>query len=514
MKITVLCFALFLIIIGCNKPTNSTSPIESTSMKNNNNYGIFENKASIGYPAKKGTVEYGFDNQNYTLTGSGINMWAKNDQFQYLYKTIQGDFILRAHIKFVGEGVDPHRKIGWIVRNNLSGDSPHVNATIHGDGLTSLQFRKTDGGITDQIESTDKAPDVVQLERIGNTYYMSTAKFGEPFTTVKVEDINLRNEVFVGIYVCSHNAEVIEKAIFSNVKIIKPAAPDFKPYQDYIGSTMEIMNVETGHRKSLFYAAHSLQAPNWVNNDQDLVYNSNGFLYRYNFDTQEVVQINSGFAINNNNDHVFSFDESILGISHHNSNDGGASSLYIMDPKGDSIPKKITKDGVGASYLHGISPDNKTLLFTGNRNNKYDIFSINVDTQEEIQLTDTENLDDGSEFSPDGKYIYFNSNRTGNMQLWKMKADGSEQEQLTNDTNYKDWFPHVSPNGKWIVFISFPPTINFGDHPFYKHCTIRLMPIEGGKPTIIAYIYGGQGTINVPSWSKDSKQIAFVTNSN
>jgi TolB protein len=514
MKQILLGTALFSILIACNQPEKPTSSTEFSTMKTHNNYGIFENQTNIGAPKNKGTIEYNPNSQDYTLTGSGINLWAKNDQFQYVYKSIQGDFILRAHIKFIGDGANPHRKIGWIIRNNLSGNSPQVNACIHGDGLTSLQYRKTDGGITEQVESPDKAPNVVQLERRGNTYYMSTAKFGEPFKTVKVEDVNLRNEVFVGIYVCSHNPEVIEKAIFSNVKIIKPAAQNFQPYQDYIGSTVEIMDIETGHRKSLFYSAHSLQAPNWVNNDKELVYNSNGFLYRYNFDTEEVVQINSGFATNNNNDHVFSFDETLLGISHHNSEDKGISSIYIMDPKGDSIPKKITKDGVGASYLHSISPDKKTLLFTGNRNNKYDIFSINVDTQKEIQLTDTKNLDDGSEYTPDGKYIYFNSNRTGNMQLWKMKADGSKQEQLTFDTNYKDWFPHVSPDGKWVVFISFPPTINFGDHPFYKQCTIRLMPISGGKPKIIAYIYGGQGTMNVPSWSKDSKRIAFVTNSN
>jgi len=503
---------LFL-LIGCKQsvPTNSaiTSP-----MNENKNLGIFENQTNVGHPEISGSVYYNDDNQEYTLKGSGINMWANNDQFQFLYKSIQGDFIVRARMKFIGEGVDPHRKIGWIVRNSLNGDAPHVNATVHGDGLTSLQYRATIGGETKEVVSIDKAPDVIQLERRGDTYFMSTAKFGEPFTTVQLKDLELKNEVFIGLYVCAHNKDVIEEAIFSNVRIIKPAAPDFEPYRDYLGSNLEIMNVISGHRKLLFQSAHSLQAPNWVDNDKELVYNSNGFLYRYNFDNKSVAQINTGFANNNNNDHVFSFDEKILGISHHNSDDQNDSSIYIMEPKGDSLPRKITKDGIGASYLHGISPDNKTLIYTANRNGKYDLFSIDVDTREEIQLTDTKDLDDGSEYSPDGKYIYFNSNRTGNMQLWRMNSDGSNPEQLTFDTNYKDWFPHVSPDGKWIAFISFPPSINFGDHPFYKHCTLRLMPSNGGEPKIIAYIYGGQGSINVPSWSKDSKHIAFVTNSN
>ena len=494
---------------------STLSNLEASAQQMNSyspQFGIFENQTNIGNPAKEGSISYNPEEQEYTIAGSGINMWADSDQFQYLYKSIQGDFILRAQVKFLGDGTDPHRKIGWIVRNNLSGNSPHVNASIHGDGLTSLQYRKTPGAITEQIESTDKAPDVVQLERRDNVYYMSTAKFGEPLTTVKLEGVDLRNEVFVGLYVCSHNPDVIEKAVFSNVRIIKPAAPDFQPYRDYIGSNMEIMNVETGHRKVLFYSAHSIQAPNWVNDDKELVYNSNGYLYRYNFEIGEVKQVNTGFATGNNNDHVFSFDESILGISNHNPDDNGTSSIYLMDPKGDSIPKKITKDGVGASYLHSISPDNKTIIFTANRKDKYDIYGIDLDTNKEFQITDTKDLDDGSEYSPNGKYIYFNSNRTGTMQLWRIDADGKNPKQLTTDTNYKDWFPHISPDGKWILFISFPPDIPFSDHPFYKQCTLRLMPVEGGTPKIVGYIYGGQGSINVPSWSKDSKHIAFVTN--
>ena len=492
----------------------SISQTKDSIMSNmNNQLGIFENQTNIGKPINEGTVDYDVDKQEYTIAGSGLNMWFGNDQFQYLYKSIQGDFILRARVKFIGEGVDPHRKVGWIIRNNLSGNSPHVNASIHGDGLTSLQYRKTNGGETEQIESSDTAPDIVQLERRGGTYIMSTAKFGEPFTTVKIEDVNLRNEVFVGLYVCSHNSSVIEHAIFSNVRIIKPTPSDFQPYRDYIGSNMEIMNVITGHRKVLFYSAHSLQAPNWIDDDKQLVYNSNGFLYKYRFRTKEVKQINTGFAINNNNDHVFSFDEKVLGISNHNQEDEGTSSLYIMNPRGDSIPKKITHNGVGASYLHSISPDNKTMIFTANRKGKYDIYGIDIETRKEFQLTDTKDLDDGSEYSRDGKYIYFNSNRTGNMQLWRMDADGGNPEQLTFDENYKDWFPHISPDGKWIAFISFPSDIDFGSHPFYKHCVLRIMPISGGTAKIIAYIYGGQGTINVPSWSKDSKHIAFVTNS-
>jgi Tol biopolymer transport system component len=151
------------------------------------------------------------------------------------------------------------------------------------------------------------------------------------------------------------------------------------------------------------------------------------------------------------------------------------------------------------------------MLFTGNRNGIYNIFSVEVKSGKEEQLTDYPTLDDGPEFSANGKYIYFNSVRSGTMQLYRMKANGKKQTQLTFD-DYNNWFPHVSPDQKWIVFISFPKDINPSEHPFYKHCMLRIMPFNGGEPKVLAHIYGGQGTINVPSWSPDSRRIAFVAN--
>ncbi len=475
--------------------------------------GLFDNHLDIGEVENPGFVSFQEEKQVYTIGGSGKNMWFGEDEFHYLWTTMQGDFILRAEVEFLGSGIDPHRKAGWIVKNDLNSETPHVNVSVHGDGLTSLQYRTTSAGDTEEVVSTDSLPSVIQLERRGDEFIMSTSTYGEPFIEVKTLNSGIKNQVYVGLYVCSHNPEVIEVAKFRNVRIISPAAPDFQPYRDYIGSHLEVMEVSTGHRTIIHSDANSIQAPNWIPNGDKLIYNSQGRLYQYDLRQGKIGPLNTGFAINNNNDHVLTFDGSLLGISNHSQDDNNQSTLYYLPAEGDSTPVQVTPKGAGNSYLHGWSPDNKKMIFTGLRNDQHDIYSVDISTGEEVQLTNQGSLDDGAEYSPNGRHIFFNSARSGKMQLWRMNADGSNQIQLTSD-KYNDWFPHVSPDNKWIAFISFAEDIDPNDHPFYKQCLIRIMPYEGGSPKIIAYIYGGQGSINVPSWSPDSKFISFVSNSN
>jgi Tol biopolymer transport system component len=272
------------------------------------------------------------------------------------------------------------------------------------------------------------------------------------------------------------------------------------------------MDVATGTRRILHTSPDSLQAPNWTNDGKALIYNSKGRLYRFAVKGKTPVTpiaIDTDFATNNNNDHVLSFDGKMLAISHHSREDENRSIVYVVPVQGGK-PRRITAKG--PSYLHGWSPDGKFLIYTGQRDGELDIYKIPTAGGEEVALTSAKGLDDGSEFTPDGKYIYFNSVRSGTMQIWRMKPDGSNQEQVTND-EYNNWFPHISPDGKWIVILSFSKDVAPADHPFYKQVYIRLMPATGGNPRVLAYLYGGQGTINVPSWSPDSKRIAFVSNS-
>ena len=484
--------------------------LSSVALKAQQNpLGIFDDHLDVGSPVLKGSASYNPGTQEYTMEGAGMNMWSNIDQFHFLYKKIKGDFIISATVRFIGKGTADHRKIGIIARDKLTTDSRYADACVHGDELSSLQYRTEDGAQTEQVILSSYHPAHIELQRIGNLFTFSAATAGENYKSVSKE-LPLNNEVYAGLFICSHIDTVMEKAVFSNVRITIPAPADFRPYRDYIGSNLEIMDVFTGNRKILHSAPNSLQAPNWTTDGKYLVYNSEGLLYRYGLDHGKIEKLNTGFANQNNNDHVLSFDGKQIAISHH-AGEKRISTLYILPVTGSDNPTQVTSPGSGHSYLHGWSPDGKRLVFTGQRNNQYDIWAVDIKSKKEYQLTNTPSLDDSPEYSPDGKWIYFNSVRTGTMKLWRMKPDGSAQEQVTFD-EYNDWFPHFSPDGKWIVYLSYPKEINPTEHPWYMKVRLRLMPASGGVPKTIDYVYGGQGTINVPSWSPDSKKIAFVSN--
>lgn len=272
-------------------------------------------------------------------------------------------------------------------------------------------------------------------------------------------------------------------------------------------SVLETVDVLTGQRRIRATFDYVIEAPNWMRDGQTLIYNQSGCLYRFDLATAKSTRIDSGYATHCNNDHVLSPDNTQIAVSHHTQEDG-QSRIYVI-PFSTGLPQLITP--LAPSYLHGWSPDGQRLAYCASRHGEYDVYTIAVQGGVETRLTDAPGLSDGPEYAPDGEAIWFNSVRTGLMQVWRMRVDGSQQTQMTFSER-NNWFPHVSPDGQTIAFISYRQgDVAPGDHPPNKHVEIRLMSSAGGEERTLVTLFGGQGTINVNSWSPDSRQLAFVS---
>lgn len=276
-----------------------------------------------------------------------------------------------------------------------------------------------------------------------------------------------------------------------------------------IESTLEVLDLASGQRQIVYRAPEHFEAPNWSRDGNFWVFNRAGKLCRLDRGSANPVVIDTGFADRNNNDHGISPNGTQLVISHHAQEVGGDSLIYVLPIQGGT-PRKITARG--PSYWHGWSPDGNTLVYTAGRPGKpsFNILACALNGGEEVFLTDTDTLDDGPDYSPDGRHIYFNSHRSGVMQIWRMEEDGANPTQMVR-SDCSDWFPHPSPDGKRVVFLRYLSDLG-QDHPFGKDVQLMsLDPETGVVEALTGVFFGGQGTINVPSWSPDSKRLAFVS---
>src|SRR5690606_8649965 len=247
--------------------------------------GIFKHSKDIGNPKNKGSATYDEVTQTYTLTGSGYNIWFERDEFHYVYNKMGGNFIITANFQFIGKGTDPHRKIGLMIRESDDEKAASINATLHGDGLTVLQWRELRGAYMrdpeDEIFSPKSNYTILQLERAGEEIIMRAAHPGEPLQVIGSHKMTaFRDSVLVGLFISSHNPDVVEQALAWNVRIDRPVADDYNPgRQGWLGCRLETMNVFDGKRKVIYEKDGRFEAPNWTPDGKSLLINMDGLLY-------------------------------------------------------------------------------------------------------------------------------------------------------------------------------------------------------------------------------------------
>ncbi|HEV3255957.1 MAG TPA: hypothetical protein VG013_03685 [Gemmataceae bacterium] len=483
---------LMLGILFPEAPLGAASPV-----------GSFETDGDVGKPAHAGSTRYDAAHHRYRVSGGGQNMWERTDAFHFVWKRMSGDVSLAADIRWRGAGKNPHRKACLVVRQDLEAGSLYADAALHGDGLASLQYRETAGGLTYEIQSDVSMPARIGIEKQGDRFFMLAARESQRLRRAGGSiKLPMKEPFYVGLGVCAHDDRVVETAEFVDVRLAnekhRPAA------RPRVESTLEIVDIGSKNRRVLYHAAGLFEAPNWTPDGRFLLFNAKGHMYRLPSRGGEPQLVDTGAADRCNNDHGLSADGKQLAVSSQHGSDG-KSRIYLL-PIGGGKPRQLTPRG--PSYWHGWSPDGQTVVYCAERGGEFDVYAIPAAGGQERRLTTAPGLDDGPEYTPDGKHIYFNSERTGRMQIWRMRPDGGGQEQVTSD-GYNDWFPHPSPDGKWLVFLSYDKGVR--GHPANKDVLLRMMPLRGGGVRVLAQVFGGQGTVNVPSWSPDGRRLAFVS---
>ena len=490
------------------------------------NLGPFEGSGDVGVTPEKGKVEIDGATGEIRVTGGGANIWGVADAFQFAWKKMSGDVALTADVHFIGAGAVAHRKAALMIRQTLDADSAYADVALHGDGLTSLQYRPTAAALTletkQEAKSDLSAPVHIRIERRGDRFTMLAGKPGGPLTTTGPASVTLHDPVYVGLAVGSHDANVLETAVFSNVSV--QALPAARPPQPRYSSKISIYDLRDKSIRTVYQADTVFEAPNWSPDGKYLLVNSGGRLFHIPVDgagpaTPEPVNIDTSLRLNN--DHAPSPDGKMIAFSASSATSRG-SQVYLCNADGSNTHVMVSET---PSYFHGWSPDGKYLAYVhqhpaanGGPAN-YDIFRIPAAGGQSEQLDSNAGYDDGPDYSPDGKWIYFNSDRAGGWDVWRIPANGAgsgdeKAERVTSD-EMEDWFPHPSPDSKWLLFLSFAKGVATHNDKL-PGTQLRMMPMPGAhlakspKIEVVTTFFGGQGTINVNSWSPDSKRFAYV----
>ncbi len=457
----------------------------------------------IGVVEMSGRASY--SDGTFTVQGT-LDIWGNKDGFHYVYQPFTGDGQIIARVTQV-ENTNNHAKAGVMIRETLDADAKHATMVVTAtDGVQFLR-RLAAGDITypnNPRINKGLMPYWVKLVRRGDQFTGYESTDGTNWVFTGSDAVSMTKDVFVGLVVSSHQGKVLNTSKLDQVRI-RPNSPE--PPQ--LHSHVTIMSADGKFKQVIFSAAGRFEAPNWSPDGKYLLVNSAGKAWRIpiNGGQPGLIPLGSLGAINN--DHGISPDGKLLAVS------VNGAPVFVLPVSGGEA-RRVTQDS--PSYFHGWSPDGKTLAYVAKKYESFDIFSASLDGGEPKRLTTHPAHEDGPDFSPDGKWIYYNSDRAGGGDIWRIPADGggggdSKAERVTSD-DYVDWFPHPSPNGKWLLFLSYRKGTQ--GHPANQNVLLRIMPlpgdkIEGERIVELEKLFGGQGTINVASWSPDSQRFAFVS---
>jgi hypothetical protein len=505
--------------------------------------GEFEAHADIGITPGAGGAVYDAVQKTYTVTGGGNNLWAKVDAAHFAWKKMSGDVSFAADIAFLPNPngpSDPHRKACLIIRQSLEADSAYVDAALHGDGLTALQFRDTKGAPTREVMSNVVGPVRLRIEKRGDAFTLYVARAGEdPKYAGASYNLKLQEPFYVGLAVGAHNGNDtstrVESVVFSKVEL-KNSVPAGTPQ---LYSTLETQasnpvnanQTQNTDRVVLYVTPGSIEGPLWLPDNTGVVFSRAGRLYKLPIklpvrarlpdgkqgpaptlgaapladgepvpiETGRINAITRVHGLSPDGTHVIFVDRS------QGAPPAGQQrpppNTYLV-PLAGGTPRLLTPNtGAGSS----LSSDGKTFAF--DTDTVPDIFTIPVDGSAPAKrLTRGQGKNYGPQFSRNGEFILFCSDRSGCMQIWRMKPDGSEPAQLTNDEN-NHWFPRLSPNDNYAAFITYPKGVA-GDPP-NSPVEIRRLNLASGANDQMARLIGGPAS--APTFSPTGSQLTFVS---
>jgi len=474
--------------------------------------GLFEGQSDVGSVSPPGIAAFDKTAQSYTLSAAGANLWAKEDAFHFLWKKAAGDFVLTADVAFppasYPHAPNPHRKAVLMIRQDLDADSAYVDAAPHGAGLTALQYRPQKGAATQDIELNIDFPKTVRLEKRGDVLTLYLSEHGEALHQAGASITqHFAEPYYLGIGLTAHDAATTDTVVFSHVTLEQPAPVAAKLVT---WSTLQVVKIDEGAPTATVIESRPgvYESPNFAPDMKSILINENGRFFRIPLLDPLAggprQDFSTGEASGCWGEHGFSPDGKSYAVSCKAPGTNGPD-VHIVPASGGAA-RRITEQPI--SFFHGWSPDGSTIAFTSILGGHEDIYTVPVIGGPAKRLT-SEALNDGAEFAPDGS-LYFNSNRSGSMQIWRMHADGTEAEQITTD-GFDNWYPHLSPDGKWLVMLSYDKGVATTGHPLNQPVALRLRSLADGKTRVLVRLTGGQGTLDSPCWSPDSKLVGFVS---